>query len=265
MQRDSVSYTLLVATVLCVVCSLLVSGAAEFFKEQQETNREVDKKKNILLAARLCESDASKETVDEIYSKMIEEEMVELGSAKTISESELPAGYKPEKAAKDPELQVAIEPPSGLMGIKQREPYAPVYKIMKEGKLDGYIMPIYGKGLWSTLYGFLAVEADRETVKGITYYKHGETPGLGGEVDNPSWKSVWPGKKVYEASGEVGLSVIKGKAAQDAKFAVDGLSGATITSKGVDLMIEYWLGEEGFGPYLKSQGGVKQPEEKSEH
>lgn len=253
MQRDSFTGTLTVALVLCVVCSALVSFAAVSFKDRQETNREVDKKKNILLSARLCEANASKTKVDEIYAEKIREEMIDLGTPSAVSESEIPQGYETEKAAKDPDQQVAVEPADALMGVRYREPYAPIYKIYDGENLEGYILPIYGKGLWSTLYGFIAIESDRETVKGITYYKHGETPGLGGEVDNKGWKALWPGKKIYEESGEVGLDVIKGKAGPDDQYAIDGLSGATITSKGVDQMIDYWLGEEGYGPYLKSQ------------
>jgi Na+-transporting NADH:ubiquinone oxidoreductase subunit C len=111
---------------------------------------------------------------------------------------------------------------------------------------------VYGKGLWSTLYGFLSVEADKATVRGITFYKHAETPGLGGEVDNANWKQLWHGKQAFDSDGAVALGVIKGKAPAEDPHAVDGLSGATITSNGVDDMVKYWLGPEGFGKFLAS-------------
>ena len=97
------------------------------------------------------------------------------------------------------------------------------------------IMPIEGKGLWSTLYGFLSLDADMNTVRGITFYKHGETPGLGGEVDNPNWKALWNERQAFDADGSVEISVIKGRAgpASEDPHRVDGLSGATLTSKGV--------------------------------
>ena len=120
------------------------------------------------------------------------------------------------------------------------------------GDLEMIVLPIEGLGLWGTLYGFLALDADTTTVRGITYYQHKETPGLGGEVDNPSWKDKWPGRKAFDDDGEVSLAVIKGPArtAEHDPHRVDGLAGATITSNGVTNMLEFWLGENGFEPYL---------------
>lgn len=257
MGRDSVFGTFLVATVLCVVCSVLVSAAAVGLRTKQEENKELDRKKNILLAAALCEKNASSGDVDEIYSEKIREVLIDLDSGEVaeLSEGERKA-YDAVKAAKDPDLNQPVEPASALNGIRQREPYASVYKIVDGETVDGYIFPVYGKGLWSTLYGFLALDADKTTVKGITFYQHAETPGLGGEVDNEGWKSLWPGKKVYSEEGEVALQVVKGKAAAEqprADYEVDGLSGATITTRGVSDLVQYWLGPEGFGTYLEKQ------------
>jgi Na+-transporting NADH:ubiquinone oxidoreductase subunit C len=114
------------------------------------------------------------------------------------------------------------------------------------------VLPIEGYGLWSTLYGFLAVEADTTTVRGITYYQHGETPGLGGEVDNPAWRAAWIGRKAFDQDFEPAIQVIKGQAGRPEQdpHHVDGLTGATITSRGVTNMMRFWLGPDGFGPYL---------------
>ncbi|TWT40161.1 Na(+)-translocating NADH-quinone reductase subunit C [Botrimarina hoheduenensis] len=282
--RNSWLYTVIVALVLCLVCSALVSIAAVSLNGIQQKNKELDKRKNILLAAGLCEPGTSASEVAATYEKTIVEMLVDLdtgqivdvakpGEKKSAGEAnktaapasegdqkatEEPAAvtlasYDPRKAAKNPKTRDPVEPAGALPGIAYREPYASIYEIREDGKTTGYILPIYGKGLWSTLYGFLALEADKETVRGITYYSHAETPGLGGEVDNAGWKALWPGKKVYEDSGEVGLSVIKGKASEDDSYAIDGLSGATITSNGVDDMIKYWLGPTAFGKYLAAK------------
>ena len=112
--------------------------------------------------------------------------------------------------------------------------------------------------MWSTLYGFISVQADGNTVSGITFYEHQETAGLGGEVDNPRWKGLWPGKKIYDENGDVALEVIKGSVvlgSSSADYQVDGLSGATLTSRGVTNLLEYWLGNQAFGPVLKDLGG----------
>jgi Na+-transporting NADH:ubiquinone oxidoreductase subunit C len=135
-----------------------------------------------------------------------------------------------------------------------------IYHVMEAGSVARLIIPVEGKGLWSTLYGFLALEKDVDTITGITFYQHGETPGLGGEVDNPKWKALWKGRKAFNADQEPTIEVLKGQAGsvQDAPHHVDGLSGATITSRGVTYLVQFWLGEHGFGPYLAKfrAGGV---------
>lgn len=251
MPRETVKQTLFVATALCVVCSVLVSGAAVILRPWQVENRELDKKKNILRVAGLYSEDVP---VDEAF-KAIQPVLIDIESGKPVAEGEVDLEtYDPRKAAADPALSVPIPADKDLAGIKRREPYAYVYEVVKDGKLEQIILPIYGKGLWSTLYGFIALEADGTTIRGITFYEHGETPGLGGEVDNPKWKAQWDGKQAFE-NGEVAIRVIKGHVepgAPDAEHQVDGLSGATITSRGVSSLVKYWLGEHGFGPFLQS-------------
>jgi Na+-transporting NADH:ubiquinone oxidoreductase subunit C len=125
--------------------------------------------------------------------------------------------------------------------------------VEKDGKLESLILPIRGYGLWSTLHGFMAVKADLNTVVGMGFYQHAETPGLGGEVDNPNWKGLWPGKQLFDAQGKPVIRIVKGgvdPASPEAKHQVDALAGATLTSNGVDRLIQFWLGEQGFGPLL---------------
>jgi Na+-transporting NADH:ubiquinone oxidoreductase subunit C len=101
------------------------------------------------------------------------------------------------------------------------------------------------------MYGFIALEKDLQTVSGLTFYEQKETPGLGGEVENPQWKKQWAGKKVFDAEGKVALQVVKGSA--EGEYGVDGLSGATITSNGVTNLVHYWLGPSAFGPFIENQ------------
>ena len=130
--------------------------------------------------------------------------------------------------------------------------HALVYLIKDGEQVTGVVVPIEGYGLWSTLYGYLALDADARTVRGITFYRHGETPGLGGEVDNPLWKADWVGRLAYNDKWQPALRVKKGIAGppDTDPYEVDGLSGATITSNGVTSMVDFWLGRSGFGPYL---------------
>jgi Na+-transporting NADH:ubiquinone oxidoreductase subunit C len=163
--------------------------------------------------------------------------------------------YDQIKAAKLPTMSDAFEAKSDdLAGITRKEKWSHVYLVKGDGdSVEKYVFPIRGKGLWSILKGFIAVETDFQTIAGLTYYEHGETPGLGGEVDNTSWKEKWIGKAIYGDSGDVEIEVIKGIADADDKYAIDGLSGATITSRGVTNMLQFWLGPEGFGPYIQNQ------------
>jgi len=257
MSRNSWVYTMLVATVLCVVCSVLVAGSAVGLRSRQEANQQLDQKKNVLIAAGLF--DAEQNTLDEvdtIFDASVVQTLIDLETGETVdSETINPETYDPIEAARKPDLSTEIDPPSKLGGIKRREKYAFVYQVKNEsGKVKKVVLPVYGKGLWSTLYGFIAVAADANTVEGITFYKHKETPGLGGEVDNPNWKALWNGKQLFDDEGEVALQVIKGPVnpdGADAVHQVDGLSGATITCKGVTNLVKYWMSVDGFGPYLE--------------
>lgn len=131
-----------------------------------------------------------------------------------------------------------------------------------QGQLQKIILPVHGYGLWSTLYGFLALKGDANTVIGLGFYEHAETPGLGGEVDNPQWKAKWSGKQVFDAQGKIAIRVTKAAAPEGDPKAihdVDALSGATLTSNGVNNLVHFWLGDDGFGPYLqkvRNGGGV---------
>jgi Na+-transporting NADH:ubiquinone oxidoreductase subunit C len=261
MARDSVGRTFLVAAVLCIVCSVLVSSATVLLRPWQTENKELDRKRNILEAAGLYDrQDPPEQPADEIFEARVTPVLINLETGKPVEEGTIdPANYDQREAARNPQLSEPVNPPQALPGISRREKYAFVYKVSdEEGNLSQVVFPVYGKGLWSTLYGFIAVKADGTTVNGITFYEHAETPGLGGEVDNPAWKSQWPGKKIYNDQWEMAIEVVKGQASSqtpDALYEIDGLSGATITTRGVSNLVRYWLGENGFGPFLENLRG----------
>jgi Na+-transporting NADH:ubiquinone oxidoreductase subunit C len=129
---------------------------------------------------------------------------------------------------------------------------APVYLVMDGARTKQVILPIQGVGLWSTMYGYLAVENDGNTVRGLRFYDHGETPGLGDQVDKPAWREQWQGKKLYGPDGAPRIEVVKGPAPDDSEFEIDGLAGATLTGRGVSTFVRHWIGEQGYGPYLKA-------------
>ncbi len=250
-MRHNTFYTIIFAALICVVCGVFVSYAAVSLNERQVFNAALDKKTKVLEAAGLVEADESvtAERVEELFAN-IESVAVELETGNELADFDL-EGYDQLKAAADPDRSVAA--PENASAIKTLPKVAEVFKMKgSDGGLEMLILPIEGLGLWGTLYGFLAIDGDLTTVRGITYYTHKETPGLGGEVDNPRWKALWPGRRVFDDDGAVALEVIKGQAppAADAPYQVDGLSGATITARGVSNMIDFWMGDRGFGKFL---------------
>ena len=247
----STTYTLCFIGAVCLVCSLLVSSLAVGLKPRQQENIKLDVKKNVLLAAGLAKAGESLSR-DEIEARFASVTAVVIDLA-TGEETDVdPETFDQARAVKDPATSKDA-PKKNPAKVKRVPNQAKVFKVFDEqGSLSQIVLPIEGKGLWSTMYGFLSLDADCETVRGITFYAHGETPGLGGEIDNPKWKAKWPKRKVYDDSGAVVLSVMKGTAGtpEDDPFHVDGISGATLTCRGVNGTVEFWLGPDGFKPYL---------------
>ena len=248
-NKDSIGKILGVALALCIVCSVIVSTAAVVLKPAQEANKSLDMKRNILQAAGMLEPGRS---VEEQFAR-VEERFVNLETGQFTDE--VPKDYNQREASKDPALSEPVPGDEDIAKIGRQADVAQVYLVRDgNGDYNKIILPVHGYGLWSTLYGFLALESDGNTVAGLGFYDHGETPGLGGEVDNPRWKSQWPGKKVYR-DGEVELGLVKGSvdpSSPNSQWKVDGLSGATLTSRGVTNLIDYWMGDRGFAPFLEN-------------
>ena len=263
MSNDSIGKTILVALAICAVWSLLVSTAAVTLKPIQEQNRRIEKMKNILDVGNLL--DGVKD-IEDIFANQIDSRIVELKTGKFLPPGKqiglLKSGeYDIKKVARDPLLGKPV--PSGLdkARIRRMPKFIQVYFVKKGEEISRVILPIYGSGLWSTMYGFIALDKDLRTIRGFTFYEHGETPGLGGEVDNPAWKALWKGKLVFDENNNLEIQVIKGKVDTskiESKYQVDGLSGSTLTTNGVNNLVRFWLGEYGFGKFLQElrQGGI---------
>nr|VFJ51006.1 MAG: Na+-transporting NADH:ubiquinone oxidoreductase subunit C [Candidatus Kentron sp. DK] len=251
MPNDSPAKMLIVTVSLCFVCSVIVSGVAINLRPMQQANKALEKNRVILEAAGLLD-ETKTEDIQTLFDELVEVRIVDLDTGLYIDTPD-PKAYDQRKAAKDPAKSFPIPGDEDLAKIKKRAQRASVYLVQKDGKLQNLVLPMHGYGLWSTMYGFLALESDINTVAGLSFYEHAETPGLGGEIDNPKWRARWSGKLSYSKQGEPKLAVIKGRvdpSRAEAAYQVDGISGATLTSKGVDNMVRYWLGENGFGPYL---------------
>jgi len=251
-NKESTLRTLTVAVLVCLVCSVFVAGAAIALKPVQIENRQLDKQRSILAIAGLGEEGMSAKQIKALYAERIIAKVVDLQTG-SFSDAQNADSFDALKAAKDPALSDVLPAGQDIASIKRRERFTTVYMVETDGKLDTLILPVRGYGLWSTLYGFIAVKGDLNTVVGFGFYQHGETPGLGGEVDNPKWKGLWQGKTLFDGNGELAVDIVKGSVDASnpkAVHQVDGLAGATLTSKGVHNLLLFWLGENGFGPFL---------------
>ena len=260
-MEHSSRYIVLFAGAVCLVCSIFVAASAVSLKDLQELNKKIDVQTKVLdLAGLIGEDEAlSAEQVGERFERSIQARVIDLATGQ-YDESIDASSFDQRAAAADPETSRIA--PDNAAKVRRLPNNAVVYQVAAEsGEVEALILPIQGQGLWSTLYGFIALAADANTIQGITFYEHGETPGLGGEVDNPAWKARWKGRKAFDDKGNVKIRVKKGRAGSPAEdpYQVDGLSGATITSRGVTHTLEFWLGDDGFGPYLdvfRAEGGI---------
>lgn len=247
-KKESLGKTIGVVVAVCLVCSIVVSGAAVGLRSLQQTNAALDKKSNILTAAGLYKMGMSNNEIESVYDSKIEPRFVNLDQG-TFVEAPKP-DYDMYKAAKETELSTKVE--GSNVGFQRRPNVASVYLVRNEaGDVARIILPVHGSGLWDLMYGFLAVDADGQTVRELIYYQQKETPGLGGEVQNPAWQAKWDGKELFE-NGDVAIRVVK-NANPSNPHTIDALSGATLTSNGVENTVRYWVGEQGFGQFLKNQ------------
>lgn len=247
--------TISVALMLCLVCSVLVSAAAVGLKPAQVENARLDRNKNILVAADLY--DAESDTADDVAERFkdFDVKIIDLNKGNYLDDDELKTAGIPDRNAYDASQATKNQALSEDLGdndpagIGRKPKYAKVYvKEDDAGKPELIVLPIQGYGLWGTIYGFLTLESDMNTIKGISFYEHKETPGLGARIEEPEWRAKWNGIHSYDDSGEVATGVTK--AGNSKENWVDGISGATLTSRGVSNMIQFWLGEQGYKPYL---------------
>lgn len=242
--------TLFVAFCVSLVCSSLVASAAVLLKPRQVVNALLDVRRNILEVAGLLEPGRD---LNELYQS-IEARVVDLETGEYVEGVDAES-FDPVEAAKDPTRSVAVPGDIDIARVGRRAKRALVYLVRRDGQVSKVILPVHGYGLWSTMYGFLAVRADGNTVADITFYEHGETPGLGDFISDPDWRSLWREKRLFDDSGELRIKVVKGRVSANdplADYHVDGVSGATLTGNGVTNLMQYWLGDHGYGPYLRN-------------
>lgn len=244
LSPDSVPKTIFTAVAVCLLASMVVSAAAVALRPSQAVNALKDKQVNILQVAGIYEPGVD---VLEAFAAF-EPKVLELATG-TFTDQFDPASFDDRAAADDPATSRALD--SDPAGIGRQGNFVTVYLLRDAGgDIDKVILPIHGYGLWSTLYGFIALEENGNDIFGLQFYDHAETPGLGAEVDNPRWRALWKGSQLRDEQGTLQITVAKAAPAAGAQYHIDALAGATLTSVGVDNMIKFWMGDAGYAPFL---------------
>ncbi len=251
MPNEHPAKALFVAFSVALACALIVSTAAVLLEPLQRANRERDRQQRILeIVNRLP---GSEDLLGAVGKASVTTEVIDLATGNVVRSIDA-ATYDQRKAASDPQQSIVIPPQNDIAGIRRRAKFASVTLVRKDDQIILIILPIHGSGYASTIYGFLALRGDGNTVVALSFYEHAETPGLGAELNSAEWLAKWPGKLVRDESGRIRISVAKGQVDPDAPgatFAVDGISGATRTGNGVTNMLRFWLGDYGFGAFLE--------------
>ncbi len=246
-NKETFGKTLGFVFVICLVCAALVSVSAIGLKPLQQANKLLDKQTKILEASGLLEK-AGTDIVG-TYGKLVQAKMIDLKTG-TIIDGDTDS-FDERSDSRDEAK--STKPINDMAGLSRRADRAVIYLVKNDaGQLDTIVLPIVGSGLWDLMYGFVGLAPDLNTVRSVVYSDLKETPGLGAEVLNPKWKALWPGKKVYNEQGEAVIKLVKGGAKQGDVHGVDALSGATLTSNGVTKTLQFWLGAEGYGPFIKA-------------
>lgn len=243
--------TLAVAAVVCLVCSVVVTASVQLLRPLQEANREAERERQIM--AIIGRQPALASMLESLEHVDLRVRVVELSTGRYADWID-PADLDPEEAERDPLLSVELPPERDLADIGRRATVVTIYEVWREGRLELAILPIHGMGYVDLIRGFLAVEPDGNTIAGVAFHEHLETPGLGGVIEDPDWLAQWEGKELRDAEGRVRIGVTMeelGDADPAVPHMVDGITGATMTSEGVTNMLRFWVGEDGFGPYLE--------------
>lgn len=244
-NKETFGKTVGFVTVVCLVCAALVSFSAVQLKPLQNANKLLDKQTKILEASGLLE--LAGDNIVPTYNDFVIAKIIDLDTGEYIDGD--PNAFDERRDARD--VTKSIKPKADIAGINRRANTSVIYLVKNgAGTIETVVLPIIGSGLWDLMSGYIGLSVDLNTVKSVVYSDHKETPGLGAEVMNPKWKALWPGKKMFDEDNNIAIKIVKGGAADDDVHGVDALSGATLTSNGVERTIHFWLGDEGYGPFI---------------
>jgi len=253
MNKDSPRRAILVVLLTALVCSGLVSAAVVVLRPIQLNNQMLDRSRNIMQLTGLLPADRAIEDDDmlELY-KSLDLRIIDIDAASYDGEID-PNTFSERQALADPDRSIAIPSNQDQAKLGRRSRFAPVYMVWNEDKLDRVILPVRGSGMWSMLYGYIALEPDLNTISGMTFYEQNETPGLGDQITHAHWLEQWKGRQVYDYQGNPRFRISEGTVepgSATSEFEVDALTGATVTGNSVTSLMHYWFGPHGYQPFL---------------
>lgn len=253
MSRDNPRKALLVVALTAIICSTLVAAAVVILRPIQLNNQLLERSRNIMQLTGLLAEDEAPDSKEMLaLFKSVDARIVEISEGR-FNDSIDVRTFNQRRAANDPELGVAIPPELDLARLGRRSRFAPVYMVWDDEQLDRIILPVHGTGAWSMLFGYIAIEADLRTIAGMIFYEQNETPGIGDQITHAHWLEQWRGRRLFNDQGETVFRVSVDRVrpgSEAARYEVDALSGATITTNAVTNLIRYWFGPHGFAPFF---------------
>lgn len=252
LPKESELRAVLVTLIVCLACSATIAVAVSVLGPYRDANRVSERQ------ARVRQMIGSVPGLDQVLGEAtgdagLEARIVDLETGRYATEID-PENFDPTEASRDPELSIALAREDDPARLGRRARHARIYLVSDRSGLRLVVLPVEGGGYASTLRGYLALDSDLRTIRGLSFYEHAETPGLGSEIDDPEWRARWPGKLAFDAAGDAAIEVLPGRvdpSSPAAPYQVDGISGATRTGDGVTELLRFWLGPLGFGPYLE--------------
>jgi Na+-transporting NADH:ubiquinone oxidoreductase subunit C len=251
-MQESPLRSLTVLLVVALICSVLVSISAVVLRPIQAENERIERYRHIVALTGLIDGEMDAAAVEAVVDAL-DVRVVNLDTGEFVPDLS-PEDVDARHASSDPALSVAIPAEADSARIGRRSRYEVIFLVWDSGELERVILPVHGQGMWSTLYGLVALEADLNTIAAVTFYEQEETAGLGDQIESPGWQARWTGRRLFGRGGEFRFQVASGAVADDSPAAahqVDGLSGATITGNAVTALMRFWFGPLGYGPLLE--------------
>ncbi|HEY5623531.1 MAG TPA: NADH:ubiquinone reductase (Na(+)-transporting) subunit C [Gammaproteobacteria bacterium] len=247
-ERDSVAKALGVAAGVAFFCSLFVSSAVLWLRPIQLAYQSIERNRAVLEAAGIVVAGvelAESEIVDRFLD--LDVRIVNLDDG-AFSDAVSPIAYDFRSAIDDPDQTVAVPGGLDIAALGRRPALLPAYLAIDGSRIEQIVLPVYGRGMWSTIHGFISLRGDFATIEGAAFYEHGETPGIGDRIQDAAWLAQWRGQRAYDDSGRLVFGIGAAGTARDE--GIDAITGATVTVAAVENLVRYWLGENGFGPFL---------------